>query len=124
MKLEVRDVTRNEDKIERSLAADLVGDADVTALRVLDLRHLHANSLRRARRLRNVVRKVRGPRLEPGRACHSSVPPIGVIRALIDGLTPSSRQSRGVARSAGNTPRCFEAATVCRYRVPVKRALN
>ena len=38
----MRDVAGDEDEIERPLAGDLVGDVDVTALCVLDVRDFHA----------------------------------------------------------------------------------
>jgi len=41
MKLEMRDVAGDEDKIERAFAADLVGDVDLAALRILNVRDFH-----------------------------------------------------------------------------------
>jgi len=41
MKLEMRDVAGDEDEIERAFAGDLVGDIDVAALCVVNVRDFH-----------------------------------------------------------------------------------
>ncbi len=41
VKLEMRDVAGDEDEIERAVARDLIGDVDVAAPRVLDVRNFH-----------------------------------------------------------------------------------
>jgi hypothetical protein len=45
VELEVRHVPGYEHEVERALAADLIGDVHVAALRVADFRHFHAESV-------------------------------------------------------------------------------
>jgi hypothetical protein len=46
MQFEMCDVPGDEDEIEWAFAADLVGDVDVAALCVLNVRDIHADSVR------------------------------------------------------------------------------
>ena len=45
MKLEMGDIPRDEDEIERPFAADLIRDVEVAALRVMGYRTLHENTV-------------------------------------------------------------------------------
>src|SRR3982074_1737342 len=56
----MRNVAGDEDEIERAFAGDLVGDIDVAALCVLNVRDLHEHSLSPDGRLCNVAREWAG----------------------------------------------------------------
>jgi hypothetical protein len=53
----MRDVAGDKDEIERAFAGDLVGDVDVAALCVLNVRDFHGDSVRPSRRRCNVRKR-------------------------------------------------------------------
>src|SRR5437879_9984654 len=62
MKLDVGDVAGNENEVDGDFAGDLVGDVDVTALRVVDLGDFHGEqSATRPSPAQRSVTRVSGP---------------------------------------------------------------